>query len=364
MSKEETTPTPSGADVDPLEQMADFLMGEPDDQPDTETPGKAPEANADDLEEDPEASTAEDAAEGDDAEVDELEDTETDPDEEDDDRSLSQLLGLGDDQVSVDEATGELSINTKVEGVASTVPFKDVIAGYQTNQYNTHKAQALADERRTFEAAAGKKAGEIKQVLELNSALTERLQGELMREFQTTNWEELRSIDPAEYAARQQDMSVRYNQLQQIQQQVTQQYGQANQQQQQQNTDNFQAELGKQRDVMISNNPTWNDPAVMKADVGKIREFLTETYGLTPEDIAVISDAKAISIIQDAMTYRKGIPAAKKRVAAVPKMQKSKGAKRRKVSKLDKLTRAAKSATGSQKRDLQTDAIAELLSGG
>jgi len=356
MTEAATIPTPTGADVDPLDQMADFLMETAEEQPDTTDTEADTEAGPADPEEETEEPTADDDAT--------VEDAEVDNDVEEDDRTLSQMMGLSDDQVSINEETGEMLLRTKVDGVEKTENLKEVLAGYQTSKYNTQKSMALADERRTFEAAAGKKAGEIKQVLELNSALTQRLQQELMREFQGTNWDELRQTDPAEYAARQQDQSVRYNQLQQIQQQVQQQYGEANQQQNQQNTDNLQVELAKQRDVMISNNPTWHDQTVMKKDITEIRTFLTDTYGLTAADIAVISDAKAINIIQDAMTYRKGIPAAKKRVAAVPKMQKSKGVKRKKVSKLDQLTKAARTATGSQKRDLQTDAIAELLSGG
>ena len=360
MAEVETNPTPSGADVDPLDQMAEFLMEPADEQPDTDTPAADIEAGADDPTGEPDEPTAEDDATVDDAPVDDV-GTE---DEEGDERTLSQLMGLADDQVSVDEETGVMSIRTKVDGVETVESLKDVLAGYQTSKYNTQKSMALADERRAFETAAGKKAGEIKQMLELNSALTQRLQSELMSEFQKTNWDELRQTDPAEYAARQQDQAVRYNQLQQIQQQVQQQYGTANTQQQQQNTDNLQAELTKQRGVMITNNPTWHDQTVMKTDIGKIRSFLIDTYGLTAQDIAVISDAKSIQVIQDAMAFRKGAPVAKRKLAAVPKMQKSKGAKRKKVSKLDRLTQSARNATGAQKRDLQTDAIAELLSGG
>ncbi|RKZ07751.1 hypothetical protein DRQ25_10795 [Candidatus Fermentibacteria bacterium] len=359
MSEVETNPTPTGADVDPLDQIADLLVEDPEKQPDTaetQVDAKAGDAGPDG---DPDTPTADDDATVADAQV-----VDGDDGDGDDDRTLSQMMGLADDQVNINEETGEMSLRTKVDGVEETVNLKEVLAGYQTSKYNTQKSMALAEDRKTFEAAAGKKAGEIKQVLELNSALTQRLQSELLREFQSTNWDELRQTDPAEYAARQQDQSVRYNQLQQIQQQVQQQYGQADQQQQQQNNTNMQAELANQRQVMMDNNPTWHDQAVMKTEVAEIRTFLADTYGLSEADISVISDAKAIHIIQDAMAFRKGAPVAKQRIAAVPKMQKSRGVKPKKVSKLDRLTKAARSATGAQKRDLQTDAIAELLSGG
>lgn len=361
---DETTPTPSGMDVDPLDQMADILADAPEEatQPSNKTTEHEPDAGEEDPEKETDEPTAdEEALVDDDAQVD---DDDAPTDDEDDDRTLSQLMGLAEDQVSVNEETGEMSIKTKVDGVEATIGLKDVLAGYQTSKYNTQKSMALADDRKIFEEAAGKRAVEIKQTLELNHALTKQLQGEMMREFQSTNWDELRQQDPAEYAARQQDQSVRYNQLQQIQQQVEQQQGQSDQDQQQKVTEQYHSDLMKQKDIMLTNNPTWHDQAVMKTEVAGIRDFLTGTYGLSEAEVGMIGDAKAIQIIQDAMAYRSKSPVAKKKLAAVPKMQKSKGVKRKKVSKLDKLTNAARGASGSQKRDLQTDAIAELLSGG
>jgi 5'-deoxynucleotidase YfbR-like HD superfamily hydrolase len=47
----------------------------------------------------------------------------------------------------------------------------------------------------------------------------------------------------------------------------------------------------------------------------------------------------------------------------LPKYQKSTGKTTKAVTKLDKLTKIAKSSNGYQKRNAETDAVAELLGG-
>ena len=76
-------------------------------------------------------------------------------------------------------------------------------------------------------------------------------------------------------------------------------------------------------------------------------------------------DARLIELIKDAKTYHEGLKVAdKKKQKPVPKFQKSRGGGKPKVSKLDKLTAASKKAHGADKRELQTSAVAELLTGG
>ena len=369
MSQKETTPNPStGTAVDPMDQIADLLDGS-DEQPETKATEAKSTADNEDLNEAPDESTSEDETEVDDAEV-EDESVDDDPDEkdekdddDDDDRNLSQLLGLGEDQVTVDEGTGDISIKVKVDGEESSVSLKKVLAGYQTDKYNTQKSIALSDQRKTFEEQVQIKAQELQQGLDYNAALLQRLQDELMGEFQRTNWEELRATDPAEYAARQQDQSVRYNQLQAVQNEVQQHYTKAQGEQQQQQERARSGHVQQQYAVMVANNPSWHDKNVMKAEVGKIRSFLQDTYGFKDDAISGIVDASVVAIVQDAMEFRKAKPPAKPIPKNVPKMQKSKGVKRKRVSKLDKLTKAAKQATGSNRRDLEVEAIAELLGG-
>ena len=356
-----TIPTSSEATGDPTDAIADLLLGGEGGK-ETEEPETEKEQDEDDPD-NTEVDEDEGAPDNDEASTDEDEGEAAEADG-DDDRTLSQLLGLNDDQVSVSEESGDLLISTNINGVKSQVKFDEVLAGYQTQKANTLKSKALADERRGFEAQAQLKVNEIRAGLEQNDALTQQLQHELLKEFEGTNWDQLRQQDPAEYAARQQDQSVRYNQIQGIQQQITQQKQAIDQQNQQKMQEAHGSFVQAQKQIMMDANPTWGDPEKFKAARVEMREFLTGEYGYSDEEIEQVVDARQIALIKDAMAFRKGSKVAEKKIKTVPKMQKSKGKKRSKVSKLDRLTNAAKTATGSNRRAAEVDAIAELLSGG
>lgn len=353
--EEQTIPTPqTGAAVDPIDEIANLLLEEP------------PVATPEKAEESPEGAKAEEPGPDDEsdqqaeAEAPEKEEAATD---DDDDRTLSELLGLDSNQVAVDEESGDLLISTKVDGAETQLNFKEVIAGYQTQKSNTQRSQALAKERATFEETALAKTNELQQALEVNHALTAHLQQELMGEYQRTDWNALREQDPAEYAARQQDMQGRYNQVQSLLAAVQ---TNKHKQTEQQDTETQQARVNhveNQRALMLDAIPEWRDPTAMKAGVAEIRTFLGDTYGFTQDELATVTDLKQINIIRDAMSFRKGQKIAEKKVVKVPKMQKSKGVKPNKLTKLDKLTKAAKNASGANRRDAEIDAVTELLLG-
>ena len=93
--------------------------------------------------------------------------------------------------------------------------------------------------------------------------------------------------------------------------------------------------------------------------------FVLETYNIPPDLFNGINDARFVEVVKDAMAYRNGKQVTQKKLKQnLPKFQKGKnGTKRKQVSKLDKLTKAAKASSGGQRRDLQVDAVAELLEG-
>ena len=285
-------------------------------------------------------------------------------DDDTDDRTLSQLLGLDESQVSVNEDSGDLLITTDVSGVKTSIPFKEVLAGYQTSKSFTEKSQALAKDRREFEAAAQSKIQEVHKSLDHGKALINQLQQELMAEYQGTNWDELRRTDPAEYAARQQDQQTRYNKVMGMNNFVNQQQEQLNAKQQETKSQQEQVMLQAQRDLMVENIPEWHDPEKMKTGISEIREFLADAYSFTEEEIAFVVDARQVNIVRDAMAYRKGKKVAERKVKApIPAINKSKvAAPKRKSTKLERLTKAAKASKGADRKRKELDAVAELLS--
>jgi hypothetical protein len=89
---------------------------------------------------------------------------------------------------------------------------------------------------------------------------------------------------------------------------------------------------------------------------------LNDSYGISNEDFANVKDARVIEIVKDAMKYRMGKKVTEKKISQpILKFQKPSGKPVNQKSKLDQLTKVAKSAKGFNKKNAQTAAITELL---
>jgi len=352
----------AGAGSDPVDAIASLLTGDADEGDEAQadpTPEQTHEtAEVEDLED--EETLSDEPNE--DEEVDESnEEDDTDDEEEPD---LASMLGIDESQLSVTD-DGDFKVNIKVDGKAGQVSLKEIIKGYQSESSNTHKSMALADDRKEFESVATAKVKEIQQSLERNMNLAKILEQEIMADFEKVDWDDLRQYDPAEWTAKRQEMSTKYNKVQRLQQELGQQ-ATANAETMKGENDAKQAEYIKgQYESMLELNPSWSDDTKFHKDMGTLRDFAKETYGFSEADMDSVVNAGVIEALKDAQSYRKGSKVAQKKLKAkLPKMQKrGKGGRyvKTKTSKLDKLTKAVKTAKGTDKRDLQTDAIAELL---
>jgi len=353
---------------DPIDDIAALLMGGDDsggegeaDPTNEQTPATPDTEDDDGAEELPDEST-----DGDD-DVDES-DEETDEADEAadgvDDESLAKMLGIDESQLSVLD-DGGFKINLKIDGENSQMSLADVIKINQTEGSLTNKSKAFADDRKAFDDAVVAKATEIKETLQRNQQLTQMLEQELMAEFEHVEWDDLRQFDPAEWSAKRQEFGTKYQRVQRMKQVLESQSTEADEVAQKEFKAKEQVYLKGQWDSMLNNNPTWSNKAAYAKDMTAIRDFASEAYGFGDEDFKHVTDSRTIEMAKDAMAFRKGQKAGKKKLVKVPRVQKRGGVRKvAKLSKLDKLTRAAKTASGAAKRDLQTDAVAELLMGG
>lgn len=347
----------SEANVNPVDAISELLA-------DNEGETTAEEPNT------PEEETTETSATQDSDDADEPSDESTDSDEEEvveqeedseDTESLADMLGVSENQISVQD-DGDFLINVKVDGEQSQHKLSDVIKNFQINSSLTNRSQSLAQERRDFDTAVNTKVSEIKETLTQNKRLTELLEHELLAEYDNVDWDTLRVQDPAEWSARRQEYSIKYNRVKRIQDEILQREQATAQQQSTQQLNAKKQHIQREYSKVVENNPEWDTPEKYKAGMNDIMSFSIETYGFKQSDFANVSDSRLIEVLKDAQAYRKGAKVAEKKIIKVPKkMKRGNGRKRAKVSKLDQLTKVAKKAQGSNKKRAQTDAIAELL---
>ena len=353
MDDANTNSTSLEANVDATDAIADLLVES--EEAVVEPTERTEEATDDNegVEELPEESTEE------------VEESDEEPEVEED-QTWAGVLGVDDAKVVLNEEGDFAGVNVKVDGETSTVDMSTLIMGYQTNKHNANTSKSLAEERKQFDTARGEVKQEYTKKLEDVGKLTEFLNNTLTKEFQGINWDQLRMENPAEYAASMQDFNVRQQEIQNIYAAISEERNALTNKDQEESKVQSDEYLGAQVTKMIENNPTWSDKEVLKEAFDGMSEFTMSTYGFTQDEFNNTVDARLIEMIKDAQKYRDGQKIATKKIKnKVPKFQKSSSSTtRKKVSQLDKLTKRAKTATGSDKRDAQSDAIAELLQGG
>jgi len=350
---------PSTADgQSAIDQVADLLRGEAEPEQQEESGDYEAATDTEEFED-----TSGEYEDGDA----ESEDPNSDDDEfEGDEEGLAALaseLGLDSDKLALNE-DGEIVVNMTVNGEKKQVTLTEAISGAQYRAANDQKAQKLSEERRTFETERQQVADAYTQQLQHIQGLGEMLQGKLMQEYQSIDWDRLRVTDPAEWTAKQREFELRNQELQQAGMALGQRMREAQQQQEQWESQERAKILQVERKLMVESNPEWADENKLKSDLAEIIDY-AKSNGFPEDELSQVIHSRHVDVLRKAMLFDKGQTVAKKKVKQAPKMQRASNGRfvSQKKSKANKLIERAKNAKGANKRNAQHDAVAAILMG-
>lgn len=269
-----------------------------------------------------------DDSDSDDEDGSELDDVDTGDDEGSDDSesdseaSLADYLGVDEERIIVGD-DGSVKLNAIIDGKPVAVDLKSLVASYQLQGHVNNKSMALENERKEFETARNDAALQLKDRLDNISSLSQVLEQQLLADYQSINWDTLRTTDPSEWTALRQEFADRAGKLQRAQALIQDNARKHNEMQQQESQVQMMRTLQAEREKMILDNPTWVDEAVLVRAQADIKTFLTSTYGFTEDDMRHVTDHRVVKMIQDAMAFRKGkVTAMKKKQTQVPQFKK------------------------------------------
>ena len=348
--------TPEGAsNTGTIDDIAQLLM-EGDDDTDETTSNEDSEG----VEKLPEESTESDEVEGKD------EQNEQDEQSSEEDVTWSKLLGIDDDKIIVDDSGNLKGFIAKIDGVTEEVDIKTMLTNYQTAKYNTQRSQAIVEKERNFEQAANKVAEEYVSKLDTAETLVKLLHSSFVKEFESVDWDTLRTTQPGEYAALVQDMNFKKQQLDSAFMAVTSEKEAERKKSMESESRAMEEFTKKNFEQMLEKNPEWRDNTKRKEVFSKMESFVADTYGFTPNEFNSVRDFRLFELVKDAMAYRKVLNETKVPTITktLPKFVKSSNAVNTgKSSKLNKLVARAKTSTGASKRSAEIDAVAALLLG-
>lgn len=275
-----------------VEEAVSLLMNPPEDNSGSETPQADDDVS--------QASTDEAALEEETEDAVEEEEEQSDYEDDDDD----------------DEPEPDDSLEVIIDGERQRVTRDEAAKGYQRQADYTRKSQDLAKQRKALAAESEQIAAEREKYAQALAMVQNQLASE-----EQPDWSRLRDEDPFEYMVQKdawRDKQERLQKIQAEQQRIAQQ--QAAEQQQA-----MQQELANQRTVLLERIPAWKDQTVAEKEKAEISAYARKA-GFTDEEIAAVSDARAVELLHKAWQYDKLMSDQKvenKRVKKAPKAAKS-----------------------------------------
>jgi hypothetical protein len=199
------------------------------------------------------------------------------------------------DASSEDPVTPEL-ITVKVNGQEEQVTLENLKQGYSGQKYVQQGMQDVAAQRKEAEAVYTALTKEREQMAQLYQQIQ---QGGLAQP-PVKPTKELFDVDPIGYMQKNleyEEQMTSYNQQMAQLEQVSQQQSQAQQ-------TAMKAHLQEQMQILQKDIPDFADSKKATATRERLIQAGTNHYGYTNDEIAQITDARAIKVLHDAMKYQ------------------------------------------------------------
>ena len=187
----------------------------------------------------------------------------------------------------------------KVDGEEVEVPLSELQQGYSRNADYTKKTQALAEQRKEFDALHQDYAQRVNAL----NQFAYQLQQEPSIPEPDIDWERLQHADPVEWLKQRQLAQDRAN----VRAQRSQQLEAVKQEQQALQQQQFNETLQKERELLNEVIPAWKEPEVAKKEKREIRDFAKKHYGLSDADLQNAYDHRLVRILYDSFQYHKSM---------------------------------------------------------
>lgn len=198
-----------------------------------------------------------------------------------------------------DEQTEEQSeepqtFTVKIDGKEEKVTLDELMKGYSRTGDYTRKTQKLGEDRKAVEAERQRATEVVQSYAERLKAVEEALAEAVPKE---PDWNKLRKENPEEFAA----TWAEFDQATKRREAVKAEREKAEQLLAQEYSKKQQEFLATEREKLLEKIPEWKDPAKARAEAEKLTAFATGVAGFSAEDIAGITDHRAIMVLRMAM---------------------------------------------------------------
>ena len=236
---------------------------------------------------------------------------------------IAQLLGVDESQLDVSDE-GKIVLAGKVDGESVKTSAADLLSNHQMY---TAADKRLADAKEKASKIAEEVSAKAEQVNHQYVAAGEiinQAEALLNKDYEKIDWDELKTLDPAEYSAKKIEYSERREEINKMRQEAVTNYEQVKAQQEQEAQAQFQEYLVEEQKALLTKLPECANEAKATEEKSQIADYLLRE-GFSEGDIGNASDHRLIVMDRKAMLYDQGkanTNAKEKKIVKIPKVMK------------------------------------------
>lgn len=190
------------------------------------------------------------------------------------------------------------------------------VAKSEAKRFHEEAKAAREQARKQVEETTEKQRTALAQA----TALVDALEKSALSRFEGVNWDELRTSDPAEWAAKKSELQQAEQQLGQVKNHVARQIQQYKQEMSAQQENAQRELLAKEREALLKAWPEMGSDKREAEEASLVKEL--KSRGFSEQEINGASDHRLLLMARDAMRYRQSVEkadVAKKRVVKIGK---------------------------------------------
>ena len=232
--------------------------------------------------------------EGDDAEG----EGEGEGDPEGDDRlTLAEALGIEEDLLTETEE-GKVMLKAVIDGEAKDVSLSDALDVYRKAGAVDKRFEEVHQARLQVQEQVKAYDQTMQQQFAVAAQYVDSLEQQVIGQFNSAEMEQLRSTNPAEYAARNQDLMNRKAAADQMKQELSLKAQQHQQQMAAEQQKAMNEHMANESRLTLEAIPEWSKREVMEADMKAMHAEALD-YGFTEEEWSQINDHRLVRLLRN-----------------------------------------------------------------
>lgn len=232
---------------------------------------------------------------------------------------LSKFLGIDESQIDLDD-DGTVKLKTKIDGVEGAAKLSELIKSYQLEGHVNKKSMEVAEREKALQQYMQQAESQAQARLTHVESLANVAAQELLKDFNSINWNVLEVNDPGQAALLRQKFQERQQQIRGVIQEVEQNKRVQSQRQEEQRQNMLSEQYQKLPELI----PEWKDEGIAKKERDEIKQWGVKA-GFTPQELEQVNVASHVMVLRKAMLYDKlqqSKPTIENKVRTAPKLVK------------------------------------------